>query len=150
MTCSIAIDNFFIPYCNRKPLDALLQLRTLVFTFYIILWFTNFSIHYHNGQLLYDLPIAIDHSYMHCCKKLFRKYYSNSQLFYAKLEYYNFWLHCCKWKVVCNSGIHNFFKCYGNCWFILALLQLTTFVCPISIHNFCMHNCYSQLLYAQL
>ena len=30
-------------------------------------------------------PIAIDYSYMHCCKKIFRKYYSNAQLLYALL-----------------------------------------------------------------
>ena len=36
LTCSIAIENFFMPYCNWKPLHSLLHLLTLVFTLYII------------------------------------------------------------------------------------------------------------------
>ena len=90
-------------------------------------------------------PIAIDYAYMQCCK--FSIPIQNFCMHYWVLQ---FWFHCCKWKIVCNSGICNFFKCYGNWWFIMALLQLTTFVSPISIHNFCMHHCYSQLLYALL
>ena len=52
--------------------------------------------------------------------------------------------------IVCNIGICYFFKCYDNCWFILALLQLATFVSTIAINN-CSMPCFnSQLLYTPL
>ena len=35
-----------------------------------------------------------------------------------------------------------------NCWFILTLLQSTTFVCIIAVVNFCMHHFKWQPIYA--
>ena len=139
----MAIYNFFLPYCNWIPLHSLLQLLALVFTLYMILSFTKFSMHYHNGQLLYDalqLITLICTVAKNCSKSTipihnFCKHYLILQLLASILQI----------KIVCYRGICNFFKRYDNCWFILALLQLTTFVCPISIHNFYMHHCYSQL-----
>ena len=104
--------------------------------------------HYYNRQLLYDLLQLI--TFICTVAK---------NCFKSTIPIHNFCmhhlilqllLHCYKWNIVCNSGTCNFFHCYDNCWFILALLQLTTFVCPISRSNFCMHHCYSQLLYVLL
>ena len=101
-------------------------------------------------------PIAIDHYYLHYCKICF----------VSTIPIHNFCMHYwilqlkasqLQMTIVCNCGICYFFKCYDNCWFILALLQLATFVstiainnCCISIHNFCIHHCYWHLLYALL
>ena len=38
--------------------------------------------------------------------------------------------------------ICNFFRHYYNCWFILALLQLTTYACTLAVVNFCIHYCH--------
>ena len=66
--------------------------------------------------------------------------------FVCTVVYYNFWLHSCKLQIVCNGGICNFFKCYDKCLFMLALLQLSTFVSTIAINNCCMPYFNSQLL----
>ena len=73
----------FLPYGNRQPLHAMLQLQTLVFTHDIIIYniFNALS-----KRTTFVLPIEIDYFYMHCCKKLFHKYYSNSQLLHALLD----------------------------------------------------------------
>ena len=122
--------NLVMPYCNWNPLHALLQLLTLVFTLYITLWFTNFSMHCHNGQLLHDLlqliPIICTLG-KHC----FVCTIPDFTFFVCTIGYYKFWLHCCKWQIVWNSGIFNFFHCYDNCWFIMTPLQLATCVSTI-------------------
>ena len=112
-----------MPYCNWKPLHALLKLLALVFTLYIISWITNFSIHYHNRQLLYGPLQLINCSVSTIPIQNFCMRYWILQLLPSLLQMKN-----------CMQQWHpQLFQCYGNCWFILALLQLTTFVCPISI-----------------
>ena len=135
-----------MPYYDWKPLHALLQLLSLVITLYMILWCTNFSMHYYNGQLLYDLlqlitficTVAKNCSVSTIPIHNFCMHYWILQLLASLLQMKN-----------CMQQWHlHFFECYDNCWFKLALLQLTTFACPISIQNFGMHHCHSQLLYA--
>ena len=81
-------------YCNRKLVYALLQLKSFTCTVTV----ADFSIYFVHNIIFYKFlnalsqrttfasPIAIDHYYLHCCKKLFFKYYSNSQLLYALLD----------------------------------------------------------------
>ena len=101
-----------------------------------------------NSLLLLKCSIAIDYLFMPYCN--WQPLHVLLQLLALVFTVYNFWIQCCKWQIVCKSGICICFKGYNNCSFILALLLLITFVCTIAISNFCMPYFNSQLIYTPL
>ena len=76
--CSIAIDNFCMPYHDWKLLHALVQLLTWIYFVHsiVIYKFLNAL-----SQLTtFVWPIATDNSYMHNCKNCFIKKFALIQI----------------------------------------------------------------------
>ena len=126
MTCSIAINIFFYAYCNWKHLRFTVTVAD--FSTYFV---HNIIIYkFLNGQILYN-PLQLT--------TLICTVVKNCSL--STIPIHNFcmhyWIVQLKWKIVCNSGICSFFKCYDN-------------IGTIAINYFCMPYFNSQLLYASL
>ena len=125
-----------------------MQLKTFTCTVTV----ADFSIYFVHNIIIYKFlnalsqqttfawPITIDYSYMHCCKKMFRKNYS----------IHNLCMHY--WILQLLASLLQTKHCMQQ-WHLQlfqVLWQLLIYIGTIAINYFCMPYFNSQLLYASL